>query len=67
MGLETGNRLDIDYKIIHQLEDLVYKVDACIKRKDWKMKEELEKEYFRIYDSLNKVHKDYIEQRKQQF
>lgn len=35
-----------------------------IYRCDWGRKKELEKMYFEIYDKLDVVHREYIEQRK---
>ena len=58
------NRLDIDYKIISKLDDISTKIDECIYIGDWGHKKELEKKYFEIYDYLDIVHQEYIEQRK---
>lgn len=60
------NRLDIDYKIIDQLDDISTKIDECIYICDWDRKKELEKMYFNIYDQLDFIHQDYIEQRKEE-
>lgn len=60
------NRLDIDYKIIDQLDDIITEIDECIRTSNWDRRKELGKMYFDIYDQLDFIHKDYIEQRKEQ-
>ena len=58
------NRLDIDYKIIDELEKIGNEAIECIRICDWKRKEELDKLYFEIYDNLDVIHQDYIEEMK---
>ena len=58
------NRLDIDYKIINKLDDISAKISECTRTCNWDRKKELEKMYFEIYDQLDFIHQDYIEQRK---
>ena len=60
----STNRLDIDYKVINKLDDIIKSIDECIYKSDWKRKEELDKMYFEIYDQLDIIHKEYIETRK---
>ena len=58
------NRLDIDYKIIDELEKIANEAIECIRICDWERKEELDKLYFEIYDNLDVIHQDYIEEMK---
>ena len=60
----STDRLDIDYQIIDKLNNITKDIDTCICKGDWERKKELEKIYFEIYDQLDIIHQEYIEQRK---